>query len=245
VRTPTLLVAAALTCGAAAEALAQPQERVAISVNGAIQTTKNPFSDRFDFPVNRDTGSTETEYPVKGDLVIDGSVVIRLWKNLGAGVAVSQFTRDETVTTTSEIPHPFFFDTLREVSGDASVTRTERGIHVHAAYTVPLVRSLRLTIFAGPSFIRVEQAVVSNVQYDESFPFDTATFRRAETTRVSGDAVGFNAGADVAWMFTRNVGIGGLARFARATVDVDFPGSRPKSLEAGGFAGGGGLRIVF
>lgn len=244
-RTPTLLLVAALTCGAAADALAQPQERVAISVNGAVQTTRHPFSDRFDFQVNRETGNTEAEYPVEGDLVIDGSVVIRLWKNLGAGVAVSQFTRDETVTTRSNIPHPFFFGTLRELTGDASVTRTERGIHVHAAYTVPLVQSLRLTIFAGPSFIRVEQDVVSSVQYDESFPFDTPTFRRADVTRVSGDAVGFNAGADVAWMFTRNIGIGGVARFARATVDVDFPGPRAKSLDAAGFTGGGGLRIVF
>ncbi len=239
----SLVVAAAVT--AAAPALAQPQERVFISINGAVQTTKNPFTDRFGFEVGEEPGFTETEYPVEGAVVIDGSVAVRLWGPLAAGVAFSQFQRDEVVTTVSSVPHPFFFEMPREVIGDAEVSRSERAVHVQAVLRFKVSRPVAISVFGGPSFFDLEQDVVSEIQYDEAFPYDTATFRRALTTQVSGSAVGFNVGADVAWMFTRNVGIGGLARFSRATLGVDLPVGRSRSLEMGGFTGGGGLRIAF
>lgn len=244
-RTVVVLVFGAVSAAAVAPVLAQPRERVFISVNGAQQVTKSPFTDRLEFEVNRETGSTETDYPIEGDLVIDGAIAVRLWRNLGAGVAVSHFTRDEVVGTVSRLPHPFFFDTPREITGNVGVTRTERGVHVQAIYRFGIGRPIRIALSGGPSFMRVEQDVVTSIQYDEAFPYDTATFRRAETASVSGSAVGFNGGADVAWMFTRHVGIGGLARFARATIDVEVPGGRAKALDVGGFSGGGGIRLVF
>ena len=240
-----ILVAAAAAGGAASDAFAQPPARVFISVNAASQPTKNPFTDRFDFEVNRETGTTEVDYPVSGGLLADGSVAVRLWKGLGAGVAVSRFTRDITATMTSRVPHPFFFERLREVAGEATVTRTEQAVHLQAVYRVALRAPFEVTLFAGPSFIRVEQDVVSAVEYDESFPFDAATFRRAQTASISGSATGINAGADVTWMFSRYVGVGGLVRIARARVDLDFPAGRKTSLDAGGVSAGGGLRIAF
>jgi hypothetical protein len=245
VRTPaSILVAAAITF-AAAPAFAQPRDRVFIAINGAYQTTKNPFSDRLTFDVNRETGSTETEYPVEGHLVLDSSVAIRLSSHFAVGVAYSQFERIDSVTTVSRVPHPFFFETPREVTGDVGTRRAERAVHVQGVLRWNVSRPVAVSLFGGPSFFDLEQDVVSAIQYDEAFPYDTATFRRAVTTQVSGSAVGFNVGADVAWMFTRNVGIGGLARFARAALDVDLPGGRPKALDVGGFTGGGGLRLAF
>jgi hypothetical protein len=229
----------------AAPAAAQPQERVFVSFNGGTQVTKNPFTDRVEFDLNRETGTTESDYPVEGGLVIDGSIAVRLWKDLAAGVAISHFTRDEVVGTVSRVPHPFFFEMPREVTGDASVTRTERAVHVQAIYRFRAAGPITVALFGGPSFLRVEQDFVTSIQYNEEFPFDTATFRQAVTESGSGSAVGFNAGADVAWMFTRNVGIGGLARFAKATIDVDLPGGRTRAVDVGGFTGGGGLRLAF
>ena len=244
-RTPASCFVAAAIIVAAVPASAQPRERVFIAISGAYQTTKNPFSDRVTFDVNRETGSTETEYPVEGSPVFDSSVAIRLWGNFAAGVAYSQFERTDTVTAVSSVPHPFFFNMPREVTGDVGTTRTERAVHVQGVLRWNVSRPLAVSVFGGPSFFDLEQDVVSSIDYDEAFPYDTATFRRAMTTPVSGTAVGFNIGGDVTWMFTRNVGIGGLARFARATVDVDLPGGRAKALDAGGFTGGGGLRLVF
>ena len=229
----------------ASAAWAQPQERLFISVNGAFQTTRNPFDDRIEFDVSLEKGSTATHYPSSDGAVIDGSVAIRVFKRLALGVAVSEFAHDEPVTVNSRVPHPFVFDMPREISGDVGVTRRERGIHVQAIYRFGIVKSLRVALFAGPSILRLEQDIVSSIRYDESYPYDTAVFRGADTTRLTGSATGVNAGADVAWLFTRRLGIGVLARFARAKIDLDLPPPRARKIDAGGFTAGAGVRAAF
>ena len=247
------LVAVALAVAISSPALAQNwPERVHISVNGAFQTTTNDFSDRFEFERNIETGSTEVDYPVQGGFVFDAGGGYRLWKNLAAGVAVSYFTRSDSASTTSSFPHPFFFNQPRAVEGDATgVTRTETAVHVQAMYLVnpggpggPGGR-LRVVLSGGPSFFTVEQDLVTEVTITETFPYDTATFASAQTSREKGSAPAFNVGADVMWMFNRRFGVGGLVRFARTSVDLDAPGGRTVSVDAGGVYAGGGIRLLF
>lgn len=236
---------AAFTAATAPPASAQPRQRFAIAVNGMVQTTRNPFTDRLELEINRETASTDVRYPADGGPLGDASVAVRLWRNFGAGIGVSRFTRDERAATTSRIPHPFFFDSPREVEGDAPATRTERAVHAYAVLRFAPVRRLVVMVSAGSSFLTLEQDAVTSVEYDESFPYDTATFRRAPTRRASGSAVGMNAGADVAWMFTRHVGVGAAARIARATIDLELAPGRSKAIDAGGVSAGGGIRIAF
>ena len=221
-------------------------ERVFITINGAYQPTTHDFSDRFEFDRDFETGSTQTDYPIKGGFTFDGGAGYRLWKNLGAGVAVSYFTRDDVGHTTSSVPHPFFFNQPRTVEGDApSLTRTERVVHVQAMYLWKSSGAFRLVISGGPSFVTVEQDLVTQVNVTETYPFDTATFGSATKTRAKGSKPAFNVGADVMWMFAPNIGVGGLVRFSKATVDLDAPGNRTISVDAGGGYAGGGLRLVF
>lgn len=237
----------ALFVAGAAPAAAQTwPERVHISVNAAFQPTANDFSDRFEFERNLETGSTEVDYRVQGGFVFDVGGGVRLWKQIGAGVAVSQFSRNNTAQTVSQVPHPFFFNQPREVSGEAGdVTRTETGVHVQLMYLIDPKGPLRVVLSGGPSFFTVKQDMVEEVLVTETFPFDTAEFASVRQTEQSGSATGFNVGADVFWMFSRRVGAGGLVRFARTSVDLDAPGNRTVSVDAGGVYAGGGLRIVF
>jgi len=231
----------------AAPATAQTwSERVHISVNGAFQTATNDFSDRFEFEKDLETGSTATDYKVSSAFLFDAGGGVRLWKNLGAGVAVSYFTHSDTASTTTRSPHPFFFNQLREVTGDApNLNRTETAVHVQAMYFLNPAGPLRIVLSAGPSFFNVEQQLVTSVVLTEAFPFDTATFSSAQSQKVKGSAPAFNAGADVMWMLARKVGVGGILRFSRATVDLDVPTNRTISVDAGGFYAGGGLRLLF
>lgn len=239
--------ALAVICSTAPPASAQSwTERVHISVNGAYQATSNDFSDRFEFERNLETGSTEVDYPVKGGFVFDAGGGYRLWKNLAAGVAVSYFTRDDDAATTSVVPHPFFFNQPRTVTGDArGVTRTETAVHAQAMYLISPGGRLRFVLSGGPSFFNVEQDLVSDVTVTETYPYDTAEFGSATKTKAKGSAVAFNVGADVMWMVGKNVGVGGIVRFSRATVDLDAPNNRTVSVDAGGLYTGGGLRLVF
>jgi hypothetical protein len=240
-----ILVGAALSCAAPAAAQTW-SERVHISVNGAFQTAANDFSDRFEFEKDLETGSTATEYKVSTGFLFDAGGGVRLWKNLGAGVAASFFTRKDTATTVTRSPHPFFFNQLREVTGDApNLTRTETAVHVQAMYFINPSGPLRLVLSAGPSFYNVEQDLVASVALTETFPYDTAEFSSARSEKSKGSAPAFNAGADVMWMLTRKFGVGGILRFSRATVDLDAPNNRTVSVDVGGFYAGGGIRLLF
>ena len=149
-------------------------------------------------------------------------------------------------STTSSFPHPFFFNQPREVTGDATgVNRTETAVHVQAMYLVNPGGRLRVVLSGGPSFFNVEQDLVTEVTITETFPYDTATFASAQTSRKKGSAAAFNVGADVMWMLNRTFGVGGLVRFSRASVDLDAPGNRTISVDAGGVYAGGGIRILF
>jgi hypothetical protein len=241
-----------LFCLAFTLAIASPSaaqswsERVIVSFNGAYQTATNDFSDRYEFERDLETGSTDTTYPLKGGFTFDAGGGVRLWKNLGAGVSVSYFTRDEVAHTDSSFPHPFQFNQPRQVTGDATgINRTERAAHVQVMYLLDPEGPLRIVLSGGPSFFNVEQDLVTEVQISESFPYDTATFSSAQTTRVKGSKTAFNVGADVMWMFGRYLGVGGVVRFSRASVDLDAPGGRTISVDAGGPYAGGGIRLVF
>lgn len=221
-------------------------ERVLVSVNGAYQSATSDFSDRFEFERELETGSTQSEYPVKAGFTFDGGVGYRFWKNLGAGVAVSYYTRDDIAHTTSSFPHPLFFNQPRQVIGDATgVTRSERAVHVQLMYLIKTGGPLRIALSGGPSFFNVEQDIVSEVTIAELYPYDTADFASAKKTRLKASAPSFNVGADVMWMFAAKFGVGGIVRFSKATVDLDAPNNRTISVDAGGPYAGGGVRILF
>jgi hypothetical protein len=243
----TVLFSVAIALSAAASATAQTwPERVLISVNGGFQATKNGFSDRFEFERYLETGSTEVDYPVQGGFIFDAGAGYRFWKNLAAGVAVSHFTRDDVAGTTSSVPHPFFFNQPREVTGDATgVKRSETAVHLQAMYLVNPGGRLRFVISGGPSFFTLEQDLVTDVTITETFPYDTAAFGSAQKSRQKGSAAAFNVGADVIWMLNRTLGVGGLVRFSRASVDLDAPANRTISVDAGGVYAGGGIRLLF
>ena len=242
-----LVVCAAVVLFTAASADAQVvNPRFFISVNGGIQPSRGDLSDHFEFEQHVETARVDVAYPIEQATIFDGGVAVRLWKQLGAGVAFSGYSRDGSATVTAEIPHPFFFNRPRTIEGEVnSLTRTESAIHIQAVYIVPSSSRLRLLLSAGPSRIETEQAIVTAIQYDESFPFDTATFRGATTRSFKASKVGFNVGVDASYMFLRNIGVGALVRYASADIDTDGPDNRRIALKSGGLQAGGGIRFGF
>jgi hypothetical protein len=101
-----------------------------------------------------------------------------------------------------------------------------------------------VTLFGGPSFFQVEQDIVNDFEYSESYPFDTATFTRAVAASQSESAVGVNVGGDVAYFFSRQVGVGGTVQYSGATVEMTTP-SGTADIKAGGLQVGGGIRLRF
>lgn len=211
-----------------------PAPRVLVSVGGGVQAGGEALADGRAFDVNAETAVIESRHPFRAGALFDGGVDVRLWRRVAAGVSVSHFSAASTTSVDARIPHPFQFNAHREIDGSTSARRSETGVHAQVRYHLPLQGRLRAILFAGPSFVSARQDLVQDVRYDETYPYDTATFASAELSRASGSGIGVNAGADVFWVFSRRIGAGMLVRYARASLDLDGPASRRIPLDAGG-----------
>jgi len=170
---------------------------------------------------------------------------VRLFGPIGAGVDVSFMTHDADAAVTASVPHPFFFRQPRNISGATKTTRREIAGHIRGVYLIP-GRRLDVMIFGGPSLFSVRQTLVTDVTYSETYPFDTATFTAAQTTNATAKlATGFHVGLDVGWKLSDNVGIGGMAQFARAKATLTAANNAPLKVDAGGLLAGAGIRLAF
>ena len=238
----TLLLLLAL--GARVDAQTVVSERVFISVNGLFQVTSNDFDDTVTVRINAENGRFDTDYEVGGGFAFDVSGAFVVWQNLAVGAGLTRFSTSTPTTIDAQIPHPFFFNQLRSVTGEYEGDRTELAVHIQAKWIAPVSDKLLITVFGGPSFFQVDQSIVSDFDYTESYPFDTATFAGAVADTQSESKMGFNVGGDVAYYFSPQVGVGGMVQYSGATVEVTVP-SGTTDVKAGGLQVGGGLRLRF
>jgi hypothetical protein len=221
-------------------------DSVFVSVSAGVQQSATDISDHFSFDKNQETQTVDVKYPMKPSGLFDIGASFRVWKGLAFGAAFSRASGSGDVDVTTSVPHPFFFNQPRIVTGtDTGIQHAENGVHLQVQYIVPASNSVRVIVGAGPSWISVEQEAVTDVTVTESYPFDTAAFGGAVTKSTKASAMGYNASVDVTWMFARSVGVGGLVRYTRADVDLEPAAGRTLSMKAGGVQAGGGIRFVF
>ena len=178
--------------------------------------------------------------------VIDASAGYRVGGNFVLALAVSFVTGEGEAMVSARAPHPFFHNRDREFSGVATgLVRQELGIHLQAQYVAPVTDSLAVALFGGPTVISLQQDLVADVQFRQPYPYETAAYDRAFAGGQSGTGVGFNAGVDLAYYFSDLAGVGVLARYTRATVDLASASGGTVGVPAGGLHVGGGLRLRF
>ena len=107
---------------------------------------------------------------------------------------------------------------------------------------IPIPASDKFALFGGPTFFSASQTFVTGIDFDQAYPYDTATLTAAMTRTQDGSTIGFNVGADVSVYFSRWVGVGGLIRFSRSEVDL---GGGPTTIAVGGLHSAAGLRLRF
>jgi hypothetical protein len=221
------------------------QYRGFISINGGIQSTTSALSDRFTYDTNAETATTSVVYGSEGAPLLDVGAGWRFWKTTGIAIGLSYSSGKSSAQTESEIPHPFFDDRHRLVSGAAeSLHRIETDVHVQL-FWLKEHREWRTRVLGGLTYFTVKQDVVTSINVLETYPYDTAEFRSASRQRLTGSGAGFNVGVDVSWMFTRQFGWGGAVRYTHGTTDLNVTGGRSVSTDAGGAQAVTGIRIAF
>ena len=256
------LAVAGPTLAGAAPAHAQAPSgdaRVFITLNGGLQTQTRGFSEDIAFPETggvyrevvsgaaaQEQASFESDYRFENPTLLDVSGGVRVAPYFALGVGMSRFMIEETAGVSAQVPHPIFFNRDRSISGASPpLTRRETAVHLQALVVVPVTRSFTVTGFGGPTLFEVEQQLVTDVNFTHAYPYDTATFSSAVTSPQSADTVGFNVGADVAFYFTGNVGVGWLTRYSRAMVEVPSASGETLDIEVGGLHTAVGLRLRF
>jgi hypothetical protein len=228
--------------GASAPARAQSAwtDRGFVNVSGFFQPSSS-FSNTVQPTDFAEPSVVDTTYKTGSVPGFEAEGGARLWRNLAIGVGVSWFSKDTAGAVSAQVPHPFFFNKPRAVSGDANLSRDETAVHLEALWMVPLAIRWQLALSGGPSWFSVHQDVVSDVAITQTYPYDSATFASATTVHRSASKAGFNAGADVTFLLRPRVGLGFGVMFSHASVPLDDT----LTVDAGGAHVGGGLRVRF
>lgn len=233
--------------GVPAAAHAQWTDRARVSINfGIAQPAATTFTGTTTKTVNLEPATFTTSYDAPKGQMFDGGVLVRVAGGFGVGAAFSSFTKSSPGSVAGTVPHPFFFNTPRAISGSTtSLERSETAVHVLVGF-VAASKHVDVAVTGGPTFFNVSQDLVGDVAYTDTYPYDTAAFASATVSKASVSKMGFNVGADVAYKFSKNVGVGGLIRYSKASVSFPLAGTASGvTTDVGGMQAGGGIRFYF
>ncbi len=234
------------TAAAPAAAQSRPQPRVEISVNAGAQTGASTFTESDSIPSNGgETATATVNHDVKTAFGFDAGGAVRIAPQLWVGVQYAMADMKASASVTASIPHPLLFNAPRSVQGTIdNVEHNEQNVHVDLMYALP-VGGVDIRVMAGPTFFNLKQDFVSGITVAETYPFDTATFASATTKKLSGTAVGFNAGVDISRAVARQVAIGGLVRYSQGDVKFEDATIGHQTVKAGGIEAAAGIRFRF
>ena len=216
-------------------AFAQPTAtRTFINASFGLQATSRTEEGNVSYPLYDETAVFAADTEVGSGPFFDVNVARRIgWQNLIIAGGFSYFTGSGDAAGTASIPSPLFFNqpALIPISGE-DLSRSELGFHFSLVFLRPISDKMDFALSAGPSIYRISQELLSGT---------VAAGTQNMTPTVedqSGTGVGLNVGGDFTYLLNPQMGIGILARYTWAPVDLDS-----SSMTAGGFQIGAGIRI--
>jgi Legionella pneumophila major outer membrane protein precursor len=228
-------------------------ERGWIDINfGVAVAASKTFTTTLTTPLFQETRTEQASYrnPTGAEFDFGGGYMIT--PGVGVGISFTGTAHQDEAQLYINVPHPTRFDAFASSTKptDAKLQRAEGGVNLQLMLVAPVSPRAKVRLFLGPTYFRVQQDMVGTIAYDQAFlvflPVNAVDITTYENDKVEGTGWGFHVGGDVSYYFTRVVGIGGFARFSRATVSLDDPLSGlPVDVKAGGFQAGGGLRLKF
>jgi len=234
--TCVLAACAAIVAATPAAARAQSGERAFVNFGAGAQPERDSLTASASFPLYDETATVSAEQHISNGPLFEVGGGVRVSRGLAIGAAFSTFGRPGDATLTASVPDPIFFNRPTTVSRDASdLEHKERSIHVQAVYFVPVNSKFDISLSAGPSFIHVSQelATASVGSGTQSVTVTSAT--------ETGNAVGFNAGAQGNYLFTPRYGVGLFFGYAGGSVDLPHA----SDFKIGGFRTGLALQARF
>ena len=220
-----------------------PLDRVRIVIGAAGNEPLSTFAESFVRTRNLESAPITADLTVSRSPVFDGGARIRFWRANSLGVVAFYGSGSAAGTVDAMLPHPFYFNQPREVKGPVSVERRVAGLHFELVHTFDISRSVDLSAFGGPTAFWMNQDLVSDVAFTDSYPYDTAEFTSAVVKSGKKSGVGANVGGDMTWHFSRVAGLAVQGRYVYSSVDLQIPDSTMVTLHASRIEVGAGLRL--
>ena len=251
-KTVRSLLACALIGGFAQGAAAQNkgwEDRAYINIGFGVESGNTDVTDTKPFSKYDESGLLTSKSSFTSGSLLDVSVGVKVWKSLSVGVGYHQESNGADGTLSGTVPHPIFFNTPRSFS--ISVTelqRKESAEHLVFGWTTPVGSKMDIMLFAGPSFYRFEQEVVTDALIAErGSPFTEVIVNPTRAVRKKS-VTGYNAGVDVSYLLWQNdsirLGGGVFVRYTGADTTVTMMTS-DQPTKIGGVQFGFGGRVRF
>jgi hypothetical protein len=209
-----------------------------ITVNLGAQLTTHNLATTQTLTVYQETATISSSQPIPNGPIFEIGGGLRVWGDIAVGARYSEFGFGQTVTSSvvASIPDPVFYDRPKTVTQTTTdLSHREHGIHVQATWFKAVTPKFDIALSGGPSFIQVSQEIAT-----ATVPAGSQTISVATDTQT-GTALGFNAGFDGTYMFTKGLGAGLFVQFAQGTVDLPAAAG----VKVGGLQSGLAVRMRF
>lgn len=236
---------------AAGQAAAQDSGRAWVDVNFGVATAaEDGYTSTRVLEIDQEAGGGAVAYGLPRGASLDVGGGFLFHPRVGVGVSLAGTAHEADAGLAISIPHPFYFNAD---ATDATVTsdtlqRAEGAWHIHGMVVAVDTGRVRVRLFGGPSYFRVEQEAVSMIRYDHTYQLfgrgNAVAITTYDSEKVTGGAWGLHAGADVSVFFNRVFGLGALLRFSRGEAEIDDYGGA-HTVKVGGVQAGGGVRFRF
>jgi hypothetical protein len=247
-----LVVVCGVCAGVAQDASAQGgtwADRGYVNIGFGVESGSSAITDTQNINIYEEPGTVTSSSTFTSGNILDAGFGFRVWRDLTIGVAYHQEENDADGEITGSVPSPIFFNRPRALSQTVtSLVRKEKATHLVFGWVVPVNEKFDVMVFGGPSFFRVDQDVVAEVEIGETgTPFTTVVAQPDRATRKKS-ATGIHAGLDATYILWSNdevrIGAGGFLRYAKATADILMLATE-QPTQAGGMQFGFGARIRF
>jgi len=237
ITTPLALAAALVLAGSTgARAQTQNARPFFADVNIGAQTQSRTIDTSTSFPLYGETAVINASQAVDGGALFDFSGGYRVVPQFGVAVGVSIFSKSGAGALASSIPSPIALNKPATSTATATdLKHREVATHIMVSYVRPIAEDFEVAVFAGPSFFRLTQDVLS-----ATVPAGTQNTTVA-TQSEKANATGGNVGVNVNYTLGPNYGVGVFLRYAGTTVDLPSAAG----VKVGGFQLGIGLRLRF
>ena len=228
-----ILIGLALS-SAEARAQTTPDARAFFDLNGGVQVLSPTLDAGSTFLLFGEAGSVRTSQNIGAGVLGEARVGHRIGRRLALAFAVSGFTTESAGQGTVSQPSSILVASPTVVNVQSDLKRREIGYHPQIVWFVPWSETFDVSVFVGPSFIRIQQNVVTA-------SVSSTQVVSVGTSNESGTAFGGHAGVDATHPLSDRWGVGLFARYVFARVDLPSAAG----VKVGGLQTGGGLRFRF